>query len=52
MTRKMIGHNDPTKTLEDFLILDADGNSAGRIKLTKYELVDFLKKNYITSEDI
>ena len=42
MTKKMLGHNEPPKTLEDFLILDADGNSIGRINLTN----TFLKKKF------
>ena len=38
-----MGHNMPPKTIEDFLILDADGNSTGRINITntiinKYKL--------------
>ena len=34
MNKKLIGHNQPPLQLEDFLILDADGNSTGRIKFT------------------
>jgi integrase len=34
MNKKLIGHNQPPIQLEDFLILDADGNSTGRIKFT------------------
>ena len=30
----MMGHNMPPKVIDDFLILDADGNSTGRIKIT------------------
>ena len=29
-----MGHNMPPKVIDDFLILDADGNSTGRIKIT------------------
>ena len=43
MTKKMMGHNQPPLTIEDFFILDADGNSTGRIKLTN----TFIKK-YLT----
>tara|TARA_Y100000310_G_scaffold343067_1_gene448998 strand:- start:1062 stop:2435 length:1374 start_codon:yes stop_codon:yes gene_type:complete len=43
MTKKMLGHNEPPKTLEDFLILDADGNSIGRINLTN----TFIKKHLV-----
>jgi len=34
MNKKLIGHNQPPVQLEDFLILDADGKSTGRIKFT------------------
>ena len=34
MNKKLIGHNQPPLQLEDFLILDADGKSTGRIKFT------------------
>ena len=34
MSKKMMGHNMPPKVIDDFLILDADGNSTGRIKIT------------------
>ena len=34
MTEKMMGHNMPPKVIDDFLILDADGNSTGRIRIT------------------
>ena len=34
MTKKMMGHNMPPKVIDDFLILDADGNSTGRINIT------------------
>ena len=29
-----MGHNQPPLTIEDFLILDRDGKSTGRVKLT------------------
>ena len=34
MTKKMMGHNMPPKTIDDFYIIDADGNSTGRIRIT------------------
>jgi len=34
MNKKLMGHNQPPLQLEDFLILDADGKSTGRIKFT------------------
>ena len=34
MNKKLIGHNQPPLQLEDFLILDANGKSTGRIKFT------------------
>jgi hypothetical protein len=34
MSKKMIGHNQPPLTIKDFLILDVDGESTGRIKFT------------------
>ena len=43
MTKKMMGHNQPPLTIEDFFIFDADGNNTGRIKLTN----TFIKK-YLT----
>ena len=36
MNKKLIGHNQPPLQLEDFLILDANGKSTGRIKFTQY----------------
>ena len=34
MTKKMMAHNMPPKVIDDFLILDADGKSTGRIRIT------------------
>ena len=36
MTPTLKGHNMPPKELDDFLILDNDGKSTGRIKFTKF----------------
>jgi hypothetical protein len=35
MTPTLKGHNQPPKELNDFLILDSDGKSTGRINFIK-----------------
>ena len=42
MTKKMMGHNMPPKVIDDFLILDADGNSTGRIRITNTIMSKYL----------
>ena len=42
MTKKMIGHNLPPKVIDDFLILDNDGNSTGRIRITNTIMSKYL----------
>ena len=42
MNKKLIGHNQPPIQLEDFLILDAGGNSTGRLKFTNTILRKYL----------
>ena len=37
-----IGHNEPPKTLEDFLIKDQNDKSTGRIKLTNTIIKKYL----------
>ena len=51
MTKKMIGHNQPPLTIEDFFILDQDGKSTGRIKLTNTILNKYLVRQYDKEED-
>ena len=51
MTKKMIGHNQPPLTIEDFLILDQDGESTGRVKLTNTILKKYLVRQYDKDED-
>ena len=46
MSKKMIGHNQPPLTIEDFFILDQDGKSTGRIKLTNTILKKYLVRRY------
>ena len=43
MNKKLIDHNQPPLQLEDFLILDAKGESTGRIKFTNTILNKYLK---------
>ena len=43
MSKKMMGHNQPPLTIEDFYILNADGKSTGRIKIT-----NIIIKKYLT----
>jgi hypothetical protein len=42
MNKKLIGHNQPPAQLDDFLILDADGKSTGRIKFTNTIIQKYL----------
>lgn len=51
MTKKMIGHNQPPLTIEDFFILDQDGKSTGRVKLTNTILNKYLVRQYDKEED-
>ena len=46
MTPTLKGHNMPPKELDDFLILDNDGKSTGRIKLTNTIIKKYLKRKY------
>ena len=48
---KNIGHNMPPKTIDDFLILDSDGRSTGRIKLTNTILKKYLVRKYDKKKD-
>ena len=43
MTKKMMSHNMPPKVIDDFLILNADGNSTGRINITN----TIMSKNFV-----
>ena len=47
----MIGHNQPPLTIEDFLILDRDGKSTGRVKLTNTILKKYLVRTYKKEKD-
>ena len=47
----MIGHNQPPLTIEDFFILDHDGKSTGRVKLTNTILNKYLVRQYDKEED-
>ena len=51
MTKKMMGHNQPPLTIEDFHIKDPDGNSIGRIKLTNTILKKYLVRRYDKEKD-
>ena len=46
-----IGHNEPPKTLEDFLIKDQNDKSTGRIKLTNTIIKKYLTKRYDAAID-
>ena len=48
---KLIGHNQPPLTIEDFLIKDPDGISIGRIKLTNTILKKYLVRKYDKEKD-
>ena len=51
MKNKMLGHNEPPKTLDDFLIYDQDGKSTGRIKLNNTIIKKYLVKRYDEKND-
>jgi integrase len=51
MKNKMIGHNEPPKTLDDFLIYDQNGKSTGRIKLNNTIIKKYLVKKYDKEKD-
>ena len=42
MKKENIGHNNPPKSLEDFYLLNKDGESTGRIKLTNTIIKKYL----------
>ena len=46
-----IGHNEPPKTLDDFLIKDQNEKSTGRIKLTNTIIKKYLIKKYDAAND-
>ena len=48
---KNIGHNMPPKQLDDFLILDQDGESTGRIKLNNTIVKKYLVRKYDKKTD-
>ena len=50
MTEKMMGHNMPPKVIDDFLILDADGNSTGRIRITNMIMGKYLVRKVKAGE--
>ena len=50
MTKKMMGHNLPPKVIDDFLILDADGNSMGRINITNTIMSKYLVRKVKAGE--
>ena len=52
MTKKMMGHNMPPKVIDDFLILDADGNSIGRINITNTIMNKYLVRKVKDGEYI
>jgi len=52
MTKKMMGHNMPPKVIDDFLILDADGNSIGRINITNTIMNKYLVRKIKDGEYI
>ena len=43
---KNIGHNMPPRELDDFLILDKDGKSTGRIKFNNTIIKKYLVRRY------
>jgi len=51
MSPALKGHNMPPRELEDFLILDSDGKSTGRIKLTNTVIKKYLKRKYDPATD-
>ena len=46
MAPTLKGHNQPPKELNDFSILDSDGNSTGRMNFTNPLLKKYLKRKY------
>ena len=51
MSKKMIGHNQPPLTIDDFLIFDRDGKSTVRVKLTNTIINKYLVKTYKKEKD-
>ena len=51
MRSKMIGHNEPPKTIDDFLIYNQDGKSTGRVKLTNTIIKKYLVRKYDKVKD-
>jgi len=51
MAPTLKGHNQPPKELNDFLILDSDGNSTGRMNFTNTLLKKYLKRKYDPKTD-
>ena len=51
MKNKNIGHNMPPKTLNDFYLLDKDGERTGRIKLTNTICKKYLVRKYDAAID-
>ena len=51
MAPTLKGHNQPPKELNDFLILDSDGNSTGRMSFTNTLLKKYLKRKYDPKTD-
>ena len=52
MSNKMMGHNQPPLSIEDFLILYADGNSTGRIRITNTIMSKYLVRKIKDGEYI
>ena len=52
MRSKMIGHNEPPKTIDDFLIYNQDGKSTGRVKLTNTIIKKYLVRKYDKVKDL
>jgi len=50
MAPTLKGHNQPLKELNDFLILDSDGNSTGRMNFTNTLLKEILEEK-VRSKD-
>jgi len=51
MKNKNIGHNMPPLTLNDFYLLDKDGERTGRIKLTNTICKKYLVRKYDAAID-
>ena len=47
----MMGHNMPPKLIDDFLILDADGDSTGRINITNTIMSKYLVRKINTKQE-